>query len=54
METQDVGDARVMGYLLRKAANREWNQTKRNKLKGVVYLKNVLTPGMEMENLEFT
>ena len=26
---QDVGDARVMGYLPRKAANREWNQLKR-------------------------
>ena len=28
---QDVGDARVVGYLLRKAANREWNQPKREK-----------------------
>jgi hypothetical protein len=25
---QDVRDARVVGYLLRKAANREWNQPK--------------------------
>jgi hypothetical protein len=28
---QDVGDARVVGYLLRKAANREWNQPKGEK-----------------------
>lgn len=26
--TQDVKDARVVKYLLRKAANREWNQLK--------------------------
>jgi hypothetical protein len=26
---QDVWDARTIGYLLRKAANREWNQLKR-------------------------
>jgi hypothetical protein len=28
---QDVGDARVVGYLLRKAANRKWNQPGRKK-----------------------
>jgi hypothetical protein len=28
---QDVQDARAMGYLLRKAANREWNQLRRKK-----------------------
>ena len=28
---QDVQDARIMGYLLRKAANREWNQLRRKK-----------------------
>ena len=28
---QDVRDARAMGYLLRKAASREWNQSKREK-----------------------
>jgi len=28
---QDVADPRVMGYLLRKAANREWNQPTRKK-----------------------
>ena len=26
---QDVQDIRAMGYLLRKATNREWNQTKK-------------------------
>ena len=29
--TQDVRDARVMGYLLRRAANREWNQPKKER-----------------------
>ena len=28
---QDVGDARAVGYLSRKATNREWNQAKRKK-----------------------
>jgi hypothetical protein len=28
---KDVKDARAMGYLLRKAANREWNQPRRKK-----------------------
>jgi hypothetical protein len=28
---QDAGDSRVMGYLLRKAANKAWNQPKRKK-----------------------
>ena len=28
---QDVSDARAMGYLPRKTANREWNQPKRKK-----------------------
>lgn len=28
---RDVGDARVMGYWLRKATDREWNQPKRKK-----------------------
>ena len=28
---QEVGDFRTMGYLLRRAANREWNQPKRKK-----------------------
>ena len=49
---QDIGDARPMGYLLRKTANREWNQHKRRgvlqstKLKGVGDLKSILTPDM--------
>jgi hypothetical protein len=28
---QDVQDVTAMGYLLRKAANREWNQPRRKK-----------------------
>lgn len=28
---QDVGDARVVGYLSRESANREWNKPKREK-----------------------
>ena len=28
---QDVGDARAVGSLLRRAADREWNQPKREK-----------------------
>lgn len=28
---QDVGDSRALGYLLRKAADREWSQPKREK-----------------------
>lgn len=27
----DAGDDKVMGYLIMKAANREWNKPKRNK-----------------------
>ena len=55
---QDVQDARAMGYLLRQAANREWNQPKRivqqaTKMKGVEDLKSALTPLMEMQSLEF-
>ena len=33
--TQDVRDARVVGYLPRRAANREWNQPKRKKCAAV-------------------
>jgi hypothetical protein len=29
---KDVKDARAMGYMLRKAANREWNQPSRKQL----------------------
>ena len=45
-----------MGCLLRKAANREWNQTRRKKFvavkkdaKGVGALKSALTSDMEMQ-----
>jgi hypothetical protein len=30
-KTQDVRDARIIGHLPRKAANRKWNQPKRSK-----------------------
>jgi hypothetical protein len=49
-----------MSYLLRKAANIEWKQTKRKKFvivnkdeKGVGDLKTTLTPDKEMKSLEF-
>jgi hypothetical protein len=29
--SQDIRDARAMGYLLRKVANREWDQPRRKK-----------------------
>ena len=32
---QDVRDVRAMGYLLKKAANREWNQPRRKKFVAV-------------------
>ena len=40
---QCIKDARAMGYMLRKAANREWNQPR----------KTALTSAMEMQILEF-
>ena len=50
-----------MGYLLRKAVNRKWNQFRRKKFvadnkdeKEVEDLKTALTSHMEMQNLEFT
>lgn len=52
---KDVKDARATGYLLRKAANREWNRPRRKKFvivnedeKGVEDLKTALTSDMEM------
>jgi hypothetical protein len=36
---QDVRDARAMVYLLRKAANREWNQLRRKKFVAVKKIK---------------
>ena len=56
---KDVKDARAMGYMLRKAANREWNQPRRkqfvavNKDEGGGALKSALTSDMEMQSLEF-
>ena len=51
---------RAMGFLLRKAANREWNQPRRKKSvsvnkdeKGVRDLKTALTSDMEMQSLKF-
>jgi hypothetical protein len=46
---KDVQDARVMEYMLRKAANREWNQPRRKQF--VVVNKD--EKGMKMLNLEF-
>ena len=52
--------ARAVGFLLRKAANREWNQPRRKNFvvvnkdeKGVGDLKTTLTLDMEMQSLEF-
>jgi hypothetical protein len=49
-----------MGYLPRKAANREWNKSRRKKFfavnkdeKGVGDLKTDFTTAMEMQSLEF-
>jgi len=56
---KDVKDARVTGYLLRKVANREWNQFRRKKFvvvnkdeKGAEDLKTTLTSDMEMAEAE--
>lgn len=52
---QNVQGDRALGYMLRKAANSEWNQPKRKKrvvlnkdVKGIGDLKTALTPDMEM------
>ena len=57
---KDVKYARAMGYMLRNAANREWNQPRRKNFvavnedeKGVGDLKTALTSAMEMQSLEF-
>jgi hypothetical protein len=49
-----------MGYPMKKAANREWNQPRRKQFvvvnkaeKGVGDLKTALTSAMEMKSLEF-
>ena len=46
--TQDVQDVRTVGYLLRKAANREWNQPKR-KIKRVGNVKSTFPSDVEMQ-----
>ena len=50
----------VTGYLLRKAADRKWNQLRRKKFvvvnkdeKGARNLKTILTSDVEMQSLEF-
>ena len=40
---KDVKDARAMGYMLRKAANREWNQPKRKKFVAETQIKKECT-----------
>jgi hypothetical protein len=56
---QDILDTRAVGYLLRKAANREWNQPRKKKCfavkgeKGVGNLKTALTSDLEMQSWEF-
>ena len=37
---KDVKDARAMGYMLRKAANREWNQPRRKQFIAVNKVEN--------------
>jgi hypothetical protein len=58
--SQDVQDVRAMGYLLRRAVNREWNQNRRMKFvapnkdeKGVGDLKTALTSDIQMQSFEF-
>ena len=57
---QDFRDVRVIGYLLKNVANREWNQPRKRSFfqstkmkKEIGYLKTALTSGMEMLSLEF-
>ena len=57
---KDVKDARAMGYMLRKTANREWNQPRRKQFvavnkdeNGVGDLNTALTSDMEMQSLKF-
>jgi hypothetical protein len=57
-QPQEVRDARVIGYLLRRAANsgtspRERSVLQSTKLKGVGDLRSALTSVMEMQSLEF-
>ena len=57
---QDLKDAGTVGYLLKKAAYREWNQPRRKKFgavnkdeKEVGDLKTALISNMEAQSLEF-
>jgi hypothetical protein len=50
---QDIRDARAVGYLLRKAANREWNQPKRKNYAAVNKAGRSWTSDMEMQSLDF-
>ena len=49
----DVRCARAMGYLLRKAANREWNQPERRNCIAANKAERSWTSDMEMQSLEF-
>jgi hypothetical protein len=49
---QDVRNARTMGYLLRKTANREWNQPRRKKCVTVVKAERNWASDMEMQSLK--
>ena len=58
-ETPRCQRARAVGYLLRKATHKEWNQPKRkkyvavNKEENTGDLKNILTSDMQPQSLEF-
>jgi hypothetical protein len=46
---QDIRVPRAMGYLLRKAANREWNHFKRKKCVAIIKAERSWTSAMEIE-----
>lgn len=59
--TQNIGNAGVLGFLRRKAANREWSHPERNKCvlqsreqKRVENQKSILTSDMGVQSLEFS
>ena len=58
-QTTTCCDARAVGFLLRKAVNREWNQSRTKKVvaankdeNGIEDLKTTLTSDTEMQSLE--
>jgi hypothetical protein len=53
LEPQDVREARAVGYPLRKAAKKEWNQPRRKTCFVVIKAEKSWTSDMEMQNLEF-